>query len=361
MLTKSMFTHSVLQDTKIQKKELGYFYGKYFINFFSLCALWHSSKIWQENKWSKYFGRKLTNFQTKLLKDEVTLSKIKPVIFSSEKFISILTLKLEHQRLVITVLMEMGIFQEIMQKQVEVTLNKSYKDRKNLLDFMKSEIFEELCISYFTRVGGAEQTKENANKLVSSRDKLEKTFSKEVTKPILEEGISFLHNCNLASFEKEEQKYRQVLLNLYPEITEKDEKFIASYKRDKLEQFLKIDFSKYEGDLAQLIDCVMDKMTQEEAIQFFLILEVKNVPLLISICKDILKLEVRANPVYENYEKFKALINICKSMIHTLINQKDKLVLGDLYFQSADFCGLKVAYKNINNQAEVSRVKNMIG
>lgn len=225
MLTKSMFTHSVLQDTKIQKKELGYFYGKYFINFFSLCALWHSSKIWQENKWSKYFGRKLTNFQAKLLQDEVTLSKIKTAIFKNNM---LLDMRSEYQELVIKALIEMGIFHDTFKKEIKMALPKSYKERWQLLVFMNSKVFAKVCTGDFTDL----------------KKELENTFFEKVTKPILEEGISLLHSCDLISFDEAEKKYRQVLLNIYPEITRRDEKFIASYKRDKLEQYFENRFFK---------------------------------------------------------------------------------------------------------------------
>jgi hypothetical protein len=315
-----------------------------------LVALWESSKKWKENKLSIFFGKDLSNFQSELLKNPDFISKIKSQILSSQEKHSLLSLEPEYQKAAIITLIEMCIFHEAVKEKVSERFVTNYAERKNLFAFMQSDIFNELCIAYFTRIGGAEQTKEKSRKLCELRELLGNTFSEEYENAYMKRALEELDQADLLNFEEASKKYKDALLHIQDSVTEEDEQSILHSKKEKLAMFLKKDFSKYEGDITKVIDCIICHMTQDQTIRFFLTLEKKNVPMLVSLCKSILESERKSSFIYSDYEKLKVLANICKSFILTSISLRRKEVLQDEFFQASDFAGMKIAYKNIGDQ-----------
>jgi hypothetical protein len=166
----------------------------------------------------------------------------------------------------------------------------------------------------------------------------------------MKRALEELDQADLLNFEEASKKYKDALLHIQDSVTEEDEQSILHSKKEKLAMFLKKDFSKYEGDITKVIDCIICHMTQDQTIRFFLTLEKKNVPMLVSLCKSILESERKSSFIYSDYEKLKVLANICKSFILTSISLRRKEVLQDEFFQASDFAGMKIAYKNIGDQ-----------
>jgi hypothetical protein len=332
MLTKSMFTPNRLCTQKSQKYLLLDFYQNSYSYFGVLVALWESSKKWKENKLSIFFGKDLSNFQSELLKNPDCISNIKSQILSSQEKHSLLSLEPEYQKAAIITLIEMCIFHEAVKEKVSERFVTNYAERKNLFAFMQSDIFTELCdYSNLTKV-------------------LQGTFSEEYENAYMKRALEELDQADLLNFEEASKKYKDALLHIQDSVTEEDEQSILHSKKEKLAMFLKKDFSKYEGDITKVIDCIICHMTQDQTIRFFLTLEKKNVPMLVSLCKSILESERKSSFIYSDYEKLKVLANICKSFILTSISLRRKEVLQDEFFQASDFAGMKIAYKNIGDQ-----------
>lgn len=150
---ESMFAYSDLSSKANQKAKLHYFYTSAVgIPYIDLCALWHSSGLWKENKWSKYFGKDLADMQTwthHMIQNNFELILgIRATMFLGDDTKKIMLQSEPKQIEILNALMEMGILNEIIEDNIMFIFERSHEERQKLHAFMTSGAFQGCCIDF---------------------------------------------------------------------------------------------------------------------------------------------------------------------------------------------------------------------